>query len=214
MDICKDDNPYKKIGELLRYYTEIYHLQICIKDFYGFIPGDTVAVHYPCYTYLRWCRDADHPVDVDTTVEATVEEYGTLEPVQSTVHEVACHGRVYDVVDPLRVFPALQDILCQDTFLQDTADVDLLSDEPAELLLQERRRAHEPFCASITVVVLYAGGPQTRADERLSTTYATGDGVTAVGERFLFGGAHAVSCPTSFHVFVFKRFSHCVISTR
>ena len=106
MDICKDDNPYKKIGELLRYYTEIYHLQICIKDFYGFIPGnkalDQVLQPYLAHTNSFCMYMKSSTASYHRCLKMIRKMYEKIEKENCEYFYGTCHAGLGEYVIPIR----------------------------------------------------------------------------------------------------------------
>lgn len=138
------------------------------------LAADAVATHHSTNAELKRSSDTNDGIEVDALVEPAVEEYGTFQPVHVRVHKIACHSRVYDVVDRLFVLFALEQKGCKYTLLQDIAFIDLVTDESTERLADGRRCSHQSLGSGIAVVDANATQFQQTAYIALACSYSTG----------------------------------------
>ena len=104
--------------------------QLAANPFEGFLACDTVARHHPAYPNLQRSCHTNHIVELDATVETTVEKDGALHPFLARCQIVGRNCGMHHGIDSLLILLRQQKELSQHRFAQFFTIVNLLANQP------------------------------------------------------------------------------------
>ena len=100
-----ENNDFRVVNQFKVWECNHFFLRLLtVYPFLSLVARDAVTMHHTRYSDLNRSRYANHIIEMDTTVESTVEKYRAFKPFISWRLEIACHSRMDNIVDSLFVF--------------------------------------------------------------------------------------------------------------